>query len=250
MRNGLRNNLSFKLLTKRTLLLLWVCFVALLAFNSLVDASSYGSKATAAGNVLELPVDARAIGMGGAYTAVTEKAASVYWNPAGLALLENDTISFMHAAYFESVIYNYLAYAFPMEKLGVLGVGLQYLNYGTIEKRDNLGRADEDMTPRDVVLSLSYSRILLWVPTGFTFKVINSKIVNTATTAALDIGCKLPIFTDKVLLGATVRNLGGQLKYSVEKDPLPLGVNIGLSYRCLDQLLLAVEGSTSQNTDP
>ncbi|MFC1546476.1 hypothetical protein ACFL4O_02025 [bacterium] len=38
---------------------------------------------------------ARAIGMGGAFTAITDSAESVYWNPAGLVFVQNTQLCFM-----------------------------------------------------------------------------------------------------------------------------------------------------------
>jgi hypothetical protein len=43
---------------------------------------------SASGNFLEMEIGARALGMGGAFTAVADDVTALHWNPAGLALLE------------------------------------------------------------------------------------------------------------------------------------------------------------------
>ncbi|MCK9224825.1 MAG: UPF0164 family protein [Candidatus Muirbacterium halophilum] len=50
-----------------------------------------------AGAYLKMGVGARALGMGGAFVAVSDDATASYWNPAGLAKLKKDQASFMHA---------------------------------------------------------------------------------------------------------------------------------------------------------
>ena len=49
------------------------------------DASFVGVRAA---EFLEIPVGARGIGMGSAYSAVTDDISSIWWNPAGLGFLE------------------------------------------------------------------------------------------------------------------------------------------------------------------
>ncbi|MGM0607680.1 MAG: hypothetical protein ACQESP_04580 [Candidatus Muiribacteriota bacterium] len=50
-----------------------------------------------AGAYLRMGIGARALGMGGAFVAVSDDAYAAYWNPAGLAKLEATQSSFMHA---------------------------------------------------------------------------------------------------------------------------------------------------------
>ncbi len=54
---------------------------ALLAFAVPAGATKY------AGEFMKIPVGARAIGMGGAFSAVSDDATSPYWNPAGMVYL-------------------------------------------------------------------------------------------------------------------------------------------------------------------
>ena len=60
-------------------------------------AKPFGKTGTVALQFLKLGVDARAIGMGEAYTAVTDDISSVFWNPAGLAPAFQNEIFFSHS---------------------------------------------------------------------------------------------------------------------------------------------------------
>ena len=59
------------------LLFVLLCF----AFAAPAHATKY------AGEFLKIPVGARAIGMGGAFSAIADDATAPYWNPAGMVYL-------------------------------------------------------------------------------------------------------------------------------------------------------------------
>ena len=70
---------------------------------------------------LRMGVGARALGMGGAFTAVADDATASYWNPAGLTKIENIEATFMYAANMSvDRQLNYFGYA---QWLGVGGLG-------------------------------------------------------------------------------------------------------------------------------
>src|ERR1700730_6994694 len=101
-----------------------------------VLASSVGG--TSGSEVLSIPVGARAIGMGEAYTAQADDVSSLYWNPAGLAILNQSQASFMYNQNIQDVTYSHLAVATPLEN-GGLGASLSYLSFGTINGFDSQG---------------------------------------------------------------------------------------------------------------
>ncbi len=57
-----------------------------------------------AGEFLRIPVGARAIGMGGAFSAVCDDATSPYWNPAGMVYLPYREVVFQHAEEFGGLL--------------------------------------------------------------------------------------------------------------------------------------------------
>src|SRR5258708_5756670 len=93
---------------------------------------------TTGGNVLNIGVGARAIGMGEAFTAMSDDVSSLYWNPAGIALLNQSQGSFMYNQSLKDLTYNNAAVATPLENGGI-GASVSYLSYGKIDGYDTQG---------------------------------------------------------------------------------------------------------------
>ncbi|HTK31890.1 MAG TPA: hypothetical protein VL332_07995 [Candidatus Saccharimonadaceae bacterium] len=102
--------------------------VPLVVFVLLVAASpAFATKY--AGEFMKIPVGARAIGMGGAFTAVCDDATAAFWNPAGLVYLPYREALFQHAEQFGSLEnHDYLSAAYPLggdkEHRSTFGVSL------------------------------------------------------------------------------------------------------------------------------
>jgi len=70
---------------------------------ALVPATLKAGDKGYAASFMELGVGARALGMGGAYVALSDDATGFYWNPAGLAFLPNLQAASMYANLFNSL---------------------------------------------------------------------------------------------------------------------------------------------------
>lgn len=83
-----------------------------------------------AGEFLKIPVGARAIGMGGAFTAVADDATAPWWNPAGMVYLPYREVLPQHAEKFGRLVnHDYLGLVLPLNgsadlKRSALGIGL------------------------------------------------------------------------------------------------------------------------------
>ncbi len=78
-----------------------------------------------AGEFMASGVGGRALGMGGAYVAVTGDATFGYWNPAGLSTIRYPELSVMHARRFGGVVnYDYLGMAAPLSRRETIGLSM------------------------------------------------------------------------------------------------------------------------------
>ncbi|HQV76516.1 MAG TPA: hypothetical protein PLE78_13565, partial [Flavobacteriales bacterium] len=88
------------------------------------DAPKYSNEFLAVG------VGARALGMGNAFTAVTNDVTSGYWNPAGLLGVKGDLqIGAMHSEYFAGIAkYDYIGVAKPIDSLST--ISFSFIRFG------------------------------------------------------------------------------------------------------------------------
>ena len=84
----------------------------LLLLPIMLSATPFGKTGTAALQFLKLGVDARAIGMGEAYTAVSDDISSTFWNPAGLAPAMQNQAFFSHTNWIANIYHEYAAASF------------------------------------------------------------------------------------------------------------------------------------------
>jgi len=89
--------------------------IVLLGLLAAVLAATPASATKYAGEFLKIPVGARALGMGGAFTAVADDATAPWWNPAGMVYLPYREILPQHAEKFGSLVnQDYVGAVFPL----------------------------------------------------------------------------------------------------------------------------------------
>jgi hypothetical protein len=86
---------------------------------------------------MKIPVGARAVGMGGAFSAVADDATSPYWNPAGMVFLPYREAFLQHAEQFGSLVsHNFGGYVMPLKAQGgrraALGVTITWAGVSDI----------------------------------------------------------------------------------------------------------------------
>jgi hypothetical protein len=215
-------------------------FLILLLLNVCASALVASDAGTSAVPFLNMPVGARYIAMGGAATAVAEDSTAMFYNPALLAQQYWNSIDFMHSVYFEDTSYDYLSMSIKLNKVSSLGISAQYFSYGDLERIDYNGARVGSFSPSDLALAIGYAHNIKGFGAGVNVKYVQSTIINTANTFAFDFGITSPeIYTnffyeqdynDSLILGVVVKNVGGEIKYNNESEPLPLIMALGAGY--------------------
>ena len=227
-------------------------------FAGIYGTCAYASHGNSGAEFLTLGVGAREIAMGEAATALAEGGNALYWNPAILADVRHRSLSTMHAFWLEGIFFDYVGYLESNRILsGHIGGALTLLSSGRIEKYDNTGTAlGTTYSHTDIALIAGYGRKLGDFDVGGCLKGIYSKIDSSNGMAvALDAGMlykKLSYKGMPVELGAVIRNIGSNLKYESQGDPLPAefaagaGVRIWQdSLRCGTDIRIPFYGSIS-----
>jgi hypothetical protein len=179
--------------------------------------------------------------MAGAVSPFIDDATSIYWNPAGLARMESKEVSLSYNSYFEDTAQQFVGYGHPTEH-GTFGVGFTMFGVKDIEKRSVDGDADApdlgSFDTRDLAASFGWgnkrdmgSGALRY---GAALKYISSDLeVESAATGAVDLGSAYEFGSEesKFYVSAALLNLGGELKFDEEGDPLPLNFKPGVAWR-------------------
>jgi len=98
------------------------------------------TKAKYAGEFMAIGVGGRALGLGGAYTALAADVTSGYWNPAGLSAITYPQLSLMHDERFGGLVnYDYAAVALPVGIQTSIAISAIRLGVDNIPNTQNAG---------------------------------------------------------------------------------------------------------------
>jgi len=196
------------------------------------------------GAFLLLPVGARATALGQAAAADWGSTESIFWNPAGLGLMQDHEVAVHFASTFVSDN-TALVGSLSAGRLGVVGFGAYLVDYGSQDVVGGPGVAVGRISPKNIELLASYSTL---VGGGLSMGV-NYKLIQlrqdctgqcaafpsiTGTTHGVDVGVQYAVADSETLrFGLVVRHAGFklQLRNESQADPLPTRVQFGVAYK-------------------
>ena len=123
---------------------------------------------------------ARALSAGRAFTAVADDPSAIYWNPAGLELIYQQSFTFFHSSLPEGTMFNFISYAFPTLNIGTIGFAIGRIGTGDIVARDfNYNTSDQKFSWDEYQAFISYAKKLPWnVTSGATVRIIRRGFSN------------------------------------------------------------------------
>ncbi len=196
-----------------------------------VAAKSINSNVgTAAFPFLKINIGARSCGMAGAFTGLADDESALYYNPSGIAFLEGKRFIFEYNNYFADLQSGFVGLIRPIWRDKMLGISIDYLNYGDFVKTDLSGNNLGTFGGSDVMLSTSLAvRQSNYIAYGGSLKFIYEKLDRfSATGLAVDLSAKYQSDRSRYSAGIMVQNLGFQLSaLGSEKSKLPLTVRVG-----------------------
>jgi len=210
---------------------------------TLVGTVYAGGPGTTAANFLKIGVGARATAMGGAFTALADDSTSLYWNPAGLARVEEGEISAMYNMWFEGVHQGYLSLVFP-PSVPTMGFGVNYVTMRNLEGRDESGNFTETFEASDLHIFAGFAGKIGKLLLGLSAGTISSTIFPDSETATLGTVGGLFEISEGFSVGVAAQNLGTKLG----EDSLPLILKAGLALK-RGSLSLAADIGKPQDAD-
>jgi hypothetical protein len=202
---------------------------------------------TTGGVLLEVPATARAMALGGAYTAVVGDAGSVFVNPAGLAPIKHLAVSVSYERYLLDSYLASAAFAARVSKF-TLGFGIHVLDFGSDSAvvpdpafggdRGSTTGATIGAYHAVAVGSLTYRRGML--SAGVSVKALREHMGYAADSSAnlsavgMDFGIAATFF-DIAALTYVVQNVGSDVRGGTfARAPLPRTRRLGFTLNIVD----------------
>lgn len=201
-----------------------------------VDNTAYGSTSA---EFLLLGAGARGAALGGSFAALANDVSALYWNPAGIAMMERPSLSASVMNYVADTRYAWVGLAFPMSggqrSIGIHGATFGFGDQPVYTVADPTGESGETYSVAETYVGVSYAQNFSdRFSAGVTGKVISDQLGRTSGTGyAFDFGTNFhalvgsrPLRASFVIqnLGSTIRHTGSGLDVSVRRAP-PTGQN-------------------------
>ncbi len=231
---------------KRTII---VGMILMLLVPALVSATTkpFEKVGTFAAQFLKIGPSARAIGMGGAYTAVSNDASSIFWNPAGMVEMTRTQVTLNDVVWPADIQLYYAAAIFSTPYLpGTFGLSARALTMDpqverTIYMPEGTNRTFD---AGDMSFGISYGmyftdRFSAGITTNFIHMGLADKSVETLS---FDFGLLYRIGIQGMRLGMLVQSLGSEVNFDDRTSKLPTMFKVGLAvdaYRSGAHTLLA-----------
>ncbi|MBN2091328.1 PorV/PorQ family protein [candidate division KSB1 bacterium] len=231
---------------------------------------------TTAANFLKIGVGARAIGMGGAYVALASDASGMYWNPAGIALVQGSEAFFNHTTWIADINFDYAGMVFSVPTVGTFGLNTTFLTMAEMDRTTEYypEGTGQKFKAGSYALAVTYARSLTdRFSIGVNAKYIREYILNSSAGGmAIDIGTLFITRFRGLRIGANITNFGTKMQMSgrdilvqhdidplregnndklnadlgTDKFDLPLNLRVGVAYDVLqdvenNQLWVAID---------
>jgi hypothetical protein len=195
--------------------------ISIIIFSILVVESyaQFSKVGTAGLQFLKIGVEPRGAGMAGAYSALSDDATGLYWNPAGIALVNRPGLVVSDVEWFADIRNTFLGYVLPRGDAGTFGLSITAL---TMASEDVNTEALPDgsgfsWSASDIAVGLSWAKMFLpEFSFGATAKLIQERIWDiTGTSIAFDLGAYVnPKIFGSLRAAFVIKNFGSDIVYS------------------------------------
>lgn len=192
-------------------------------------------------NFLRLPVSAHAAALGGEnITMADDDVMMMFHNPALIIGATPKTVALQYMNYMSGCNNASAAYNMVFDEKWNVGVGVQYMGYGSMKMTDaqnnDLGTFSATDIAFNATLAYELARNLAG---GITLKYVYGNIGSyTSMAVAADLGANLYLPESEWSFGLAIKNLGGQVQaYNETFEKMPLDVQLGVSKRLMNSPL-------------
>ena len=227
-------------------------------------AEVFAKTGTASLQFLKLGIDARAIGMGEAYTAVSNDISSVYWNPGGLALTDQTQIFVSHTNWVAETYHEFVA-ASVSNNYGYFGLFASFFYTSPMEEtsEDTFLPTGREFYFTNLAAGLTYSNAFTdKFSFGLTAKYLREDIAEDFVNSySFDFGTMYNTRYKNITIGMALKNFGPEVQYQIDNDTDgvvpeekwdPFGLNqdkLGTAFQIPMSFSLGVSGDIYRKDD-
>jgi hypothetical protein len=207
-----------------------VIFIAMVLIHSTAFSVEVKKTGTTSSKFLSIGIGPRANAMGGAFTSIANDAEALYWNPAGIAAIDQNQALFTYTKLFADIHLNYFGLVVPAGEIGKFGLSITALSVGDMEITTEYypEGTNETYSAASYAFGLSYARHITDVfMVGISAKYIREDIFNSSANGlCFDVGT---IFTTPfygIRFSSIISNYGTKMQMSgddllIRHDPDP-----------------------------
>ncbi len=198
---------------------------------------------SAGGQFLKIGVGARATGMGGAYSGLSNDITSIYWNSAGIADVEGISANFSYTQWFAGLSHNFVAASMPVGEQYRAAISITSFSSGdipvtTLQNPDGTGT---QYSLSDLAIGLTFGgKLTDQFSFGVTGKYIQQSFSNVSSTGMVfDIGTMYRTDLQGLRIGFSINNLGSEFSYSGQDLVATTEPTTGLGQRPTETQIVA-----------
>ncbi len=257
-------------MNKRGILIL---FILLIGMSSTVTIAQ--KVATTSMQFLKVMPGSRGAALGDAYTSLASGAEAYFWNPAGMVKSQNTEVALSYTSWILDTKLGALSASMPIGNIGTVGVGVQYVDYGTMDEaiwaapyidyNNNPGLTGRTFRPYALAAGVSYAKQLTdKFSTGITVKYVYESLYDGAVANAMtsqnvyesvntwgkgilfDFGMLYNTGFKSLQLAIAAQNFGADIVYAKDKNPVPLQFRMGITGDLVGSNALLFESSQNR----
>lgn len=184
---------------------------------------------------IAIPTSPRAAALGGSGMAINDGDITLANdNPALLTKDIDGKFALEYVNYMSDINMGYTSYAKNYERIGMIGVGLQYLSGGNLTRADELGYTYGDFSVNEFALNISYAKVLDSSFTlGATVKPVYSNLdIYNSFGILMDVGAAYTTKNKLITTSLLFKNMGSQIvTYNGDYEGVPFDIQLGVSTR-------------------
>lgn len=206
---------------------------------------------------LKVMPSARGTALGEAYTVWATGAEAIFWNPAGLATLENMEFSASYIDWLFDSQQGAFSFGLSLKRFGAIGMQIQYIDFGEFEETTNErpyisdpanpGLTGRTFSPFSFLVGLSYAHNMTdKFSVGFSMKYayeslfdgqkvmaqvkqgVFEEVDTWASGLLFDVGIRYNTAYRSIYIGSSVQNFGADVTYAKESNRVPLLFRLGV----------------------